>query len=218
MDTVEWKVSGAPVPYAEAVRIMEARVAAIRAGSACELIWLLEHPPLLTAGTSARLADLRDPERFPVHVSGRGGQYTWHGPGQRVVYVMLDLARRGRDVRGFVSALEDWGIAGLGRLGIASTAVPGRVGIWTPAGGAEAKIAAIGVRVRHWVTFHGLAINVDPNLSSFDAIRPCGLDAAVTSVRALGNASTMAEIDGALSATLPLFLERLSLEASNGIA
>ena len=195
----EWMTAAAPVDYLDAVAFMEARVEAIRQGRAAEAVWLLEHPPLYTAGTSARPDDLLDPGRFPVFASGRGGQYTYHGPGQRVAYVMLDLTRRGRDVHRFVSDLEEWLILALRRLGVAGERRHGRVGIWvvTPTG--ETKIAAIGVRLRHWVSFHGVALNVSPDLSHFSGIVPCGIrDHGVTSLAALGTVAAMDEVDAAL--------------------
>jgi lipoyl(octanoyl) transferase len=209
---VEWRIASGPVEYADATAEMEARAAAIRAGTAPELVWLLEHPPLYTAGTSAKPEDLIDPGRFPVHASGRGGQYTYHGPGQRIVYAMLDLERRGRDLRAYVAALEQWIILSLARVGIAGERRPGRVGIWVPRGGSqniggilggrEDKIAAIGVRVRRWVTMHGLAINVAPDLGHFSGIVPCGIsEHGVTSIADLGGSAGFAEIDAALRAT-----------------
>jgi lipoyl(octanoyl) transferase len=202
---VEWRISDRPVDYEEAVAAMEARVAAIRAGAARELVWLLEHPPLYTAGTSAKDGDLLAPARFPVHRTGRGGQYTYHGPGQRVAYVMLDLQRRGPDVRGYVGGLEDWLIAALARFNVRGERRAGRVGIWVDRGGGrEDKIAAIGVRVRRWVTYHGLALNVDPALEHFSGIVPCGVAEpryGVTSLVDLGLPVTMPEVDAALKAT-----------------
>jgi lipoyl(octanoyl) transferase len=200
---IEWRTAAGLVPYEGAVAAMEARVAAIREGTAPELVWLLEHPPLYTAGTSARAQDLLDPDLLPVHRSGRGGQYTYHGPGQRVAYVMLDLQRRGRDVRCFVHQLEGWVIAALAQFGVHSERREGRVGIWVAdAAGGEAKIAAIGVRVRRWVTYHGVAINRDPDLSHYRGIVPCGIaEHGVTSLAALGIAATMADLDAALCAT-----------------
>jgi lipoyl(octanoyl) transferase len=204
---VEWRISADPVAYEAAVQAMDARAAAIRAAGAPELVWLLEHPPLYTAGTSARPADLLDP-RFPVHRSGRGGQYTYHGPGQRVVYVMLDLARRGQDVRAYVSRLEGWIIAALAELGVTGERRAGRIGIWVARGTPgsrryrEDKIAAIGVRVRRWVTLHGLAINVAPDLGHFTGIVPCGVtEHGVTSLVDLGIAAAMADLDAALMRT-----------------
>ena len=199
--TVEWTTSNDLVAYEEAVATMEARIAEIRAGTAQELIWLAEHPPLYTAGTSARPEELLGPSPFPVHRSGRGGRYTYHGPGQRVAYLMLDLADRGRDVRCYVSILERWVIAALAVFGVAGEQRPGRIGVWTPAssGRQEAKIAAIGVRVRRWVTFHGVAINVRPDLSHYRGIVPCGLaEYGVTSLVELVPDATMAGIDAAL--------------------
>jgi len=182
---------------------MEARAAQIRAGTAGELVWLLEHPPLYTAGTSARPEDLLSPGRFPVHASGRGGQFTYHGPGQRVGYVMLDLERRRRDLRLYVACLEQWIILALARFGVRGERRPGRVGIWVVRpGGGEQKIAAIGVRVRRWVTMHGLAINVAPDLEHFSGIVPCGIaDKGVTSFADLGIAAGLAELDAALEAS-----------------
>ena len=210
-DLPEWRLSPAPVPYEAAVAEMEARVAAIRQGSAPELIWLLEHPPLYTAGTSADLADLRAPGRFPVHQTGRGGQFTYHGPGQRVAYVLLDLDRRGRDLRAHVDGLEAWMTLTLARLGVEAATRDGRVGLWVDrpdkGAGHEDKIAAIGVRVRRWVTYHGVALNVAPDLGHFDGIVPCGIDdpkLGVTSLADLGRPSTMAEVDAVLRETFPL--------------
>lgn len=206
-DAIEWRVSGGLTPYPEALAAMEARAAAIRDGSAHELVWLLEHPPLYTAGTSAAADELLAPDRFPVHVAGRGGRYTYHGPGQRIAYVMLDLAGRGRDVRAFVHALEGWVIDALAAFGVASRRIDGRVGIWTDDEGREAKIAAIGVRVRRWVSFHGVAINVAPDLSHFDGIVPCGIaEHPVTSLERLGRPVSMDALDGVLRAGLPAFL------------
>ncbi len=176
-DPIEWRISDSPVPYPEAVRTMEERVAAIRAGTARELMWLLEHPPLYTAGTSARAGDLLQPDRFPVYASGRGGQYTYHGPGQRVAYVMLDLKRREPDLRRFVHDLEEWVIRTLAGFNVRGERRAGRIGIWVARpGGREDKIAAIGVRVRHWVSYHGIAINLDPELAHFTGIVPCGIE------------------------------------------
>jgi lipoyl(octanoyl) transferase len=200
---VEWRIADAPVPYDRAAGEMEARVAAIHAGTAGELIWLLEHPPLYTAGTSAQAADLLEPGRLPVFRSGRGGQYTYHGPGQRVAYVMLDLTKRGRDVGCHVWRLEEWMIRVLARFGIAGERREGRIGVWVArAGGREDKIGAIGVRVRHWVTYHGLALNVDPDLANYAGIVPCGIAThGVTSMAALGVNATMGKIDAALRDT-----------------
>jgi lipoyl(octanoyl) transferase len=200
---VEWRISDQPVPYPEAVAEMEARVAAIHAGDAPELVWLLEHPALYTAGTSANPADLVDPGRFPVFESGRGGQYTYHGPGQRVAYVMLDLKRRGPDIRAYVHDLEEWLIRTLAGFVVRGERRCGRVGIWVERGnGREDKIAAIGVRVRHWVTFHGIALNLDPDLSHFEGIVPCGIrEHGVTSLWDLGLTPTMADLDCRLMAS-----------------
>jgi lipoyl(octanoyl) transferase len=200
---IEWRIDRVPVDYEPAVEAMEARVAAIRAGFAPELIWLLEHPPLYTAGTSARAEDLLEPHLLPVHRTGRGGRYTYHGPGQRIAYVMLDLARRDRDVRCHVHRLEEWVIRTLAHFGIRGERRDGRVGIWVvQPGGAEEKIAAIGVRVRRWVTYHGVALNVDPELDHYRGIVPCGIaEHGVTSLKALGVGATMAEVDAALRAS-----------------
>jgi lipoyl(octanoyl) transferase len=204
----EWLVGKTHVPYPEAVQAMEARVAAIRAGTAQELVWLLEHPPLYTAGTSAKPADLIAPERLPVFQSGRGGQYTYHGPGQRVGYVMLDLARRGPDLRRFIHDLEAWIIQALAAFGVPGERREGRVGIWVQrpdkGPGQEDKIAAIGVRVRRWVSFHGVAINLNPALEHFSGIVPCGIQGGpsspygVTSLHDLGVRAGMVELDEAL--------------------
>jgi lipoyl(octanoyl) transferase len=200
---IEWRIGNTPVDYEPAVEEMEARVAAIRAGTAPEFVWLLEHPALYTAGTSAREEDLLDPSRLPVHRTGRGGRYTYHGPGQRIAYVMLDLSRRDRDVRCHVHRLEEWIIRTLARFDIRGERREGRVGIWVVRhGGEEEKIAAIGVRVRHWVTYHGLAVNVDPELDHYRGIIPCGIaEHGVTSLARLGVRATMAELDDALRAT-----------------
>ncbi|WP_425543020.1 lipoyl(octanoyl) transferase LipB [Sphingomonas japonica] len=207
---VEWRIEPGLTDYADAVAAMEKRAAAIAKGTASELVWLIEHPPLYTAGTSADPRELVDP-RFPVHATGRGGRYTYHGPGQRVGYLMLDLGRRGRDVRAFVHALEDWLIASLSRVGICAFAVPGRVGIWTDADGREAKIGAIGVRVKRWVTLHGFAINIAPNLSDFGGIVPCGLaDFPVASAKSLGKSIAMETFDAALAFGFPAFLGSLA--------
>jgi lipoyl(octanoyl) transferase len=210
IDGVEWVTAPGLLPYPQAVAEMEARAAAIRAGDTAERVWLVEHPPLYTSGTSADPAELLM-ARFPVFPAGRGGRFTYHGPGQRVGYLMLDLDRRGRDVRRFVHGLEAWLIAALARLGVAARAVEGRVGIWVddPLRG-EAKIGAIGVRVKRWVTLHGFAINVIPDLSHFDGIVPCGLpDFAVTSLAALGLPAETALLDAALAAEFDAFLRGL---------
>jgi lipoyl(octanoyl) transferase len=202
---VEWAVSSEPVGYEEAVAFMETRVAAIAAGEAQEMVWLLEHPPLYTAGVSSRDEDLLDAGRFPVHRTGRGGQFTYHGPGQRVAYVMLDLNRRGRDVRAFVRGLEQWVIGALDRFGVEADVREGRVGVWVerkgPGWSREDKIAAIGVKVRRWVSFHGISLNVEPDLSHFGGIVPCGIaEHGVTSLVDLGVLATMDEADDALKA------------------
>ncbi len=207
---VDWLFSAEPVAYPDAVAFMEERVAAIREGRATPAIWLLSHPPLYTAGTSADPRDLLAPDRFPVYASGRGGQYTYHGPGQRVVYAMLDLKALGGDVRRFVHALEAWGIAALARFGVAAETRADRVGLWvTRDQGREDKIAAIGVRVRRWVSFHGMAINLSPELSHFSGIVPCGIsDHGVTSLKDLGIAADMNALDAALTETFgPAFAE-----------
>ena len=200
---VEWRFADGPVDYTAALAAMEDRVAAIRAGTAGELVWLLEHPPLYTAGTSAKPDDLLTPNRFPVYRAGRGGQFTYHGPGQRVGYAMLDLRRRGGDVRRYVHQLEQWLIDTLAQFGIQGERRADRIGIWVDRGGGrEDKIAAIGVRIRHWVTFHGVALNVDPDLSHFDGIVPCGIKGhGVTSLADLGYAVSMAEVDSAMRLT-----------------
>lgn len=197
----DWAVSPEPVEYPAAVAAMEARASAIAHGQARELVWLLQHPALYTAGVSARPQDLIDSDRFPVFQSGRGGQFTYHGPGQRVVYLMLDLNARGRDVRAFVSALEGWLIEALARLGVAGDVRPGRVGVWVARPGREDKIAAIGVKVRRWVSFHGVALNVAPDLSHYGGIVPCGLQLAVTSLQDLGLHASMRKADAALLAS-----------------
>jgi lipoyl(octanoyl) transferase len=208
---IEWRVSPGLTPYPDALAEMEARAAAVRAGTRRELVWLLEHPPLFTAGTSADPAELFNPQGFPVFAAGRGGRYTYHGPGQRVGYLVLDLDRRGRDIRCFVHALEGWMIAALGDLGVPARREPGRIGIWTGSGASEAKIGAIGVRVRRWVTMHGFAINVAPALDHFDGIVPCGIaDFGVTSLARLGAGAEMAPLDAALSAHFRSFLNALT--------
>jgi lipoyl(octanoyl) transferase len=199
---IEWRISETLVPYPQAEAEMEARVAAIRAGTAPELVWLLQHPPLYTAGTSARARDLIAPDYLPVFRTGRGGQYTYHGPGQRVGYVMLDLQPRGCDIRAYVGDLETWLIRALQRFNVKGERRPGRVGIWIDEGGGkESKIAAIGVRVRHWVSFHGVSLNVDPDLAHYRGIVPCGVrEHGVTSLAALGVTASMGEVDAALRA------------------
>lgn len=215
---VEWRTSEAPVEYEHALAEMESRAAAIRAGTAHELIWLLEHPPLYTAGTSARAQDLVDPDRFPVFEAPRGGQYTYHGPGQRVVYVMLDVAARGRDVRRFVAQMEAWVIATLGRFNVKGEIREGRVGVWVvrpekasgPNGAPrEEKVAAIGVRLKKWVSMHGLSINVEPDLTHFEGIVPCGItEHGVTSLVDLGLPVTLDDVDVALRQTFDEMFER----------
>ena len=207
---IEWRRDSAQVPYAQALAEMEARNAAVHAGEAAELIWLLEHPPVYTAGTSADPTELVDP-RFEVVEAGRGGRYTYHGPGQRIGYLVLDLAKRGKDVRCFVHAIEGWVIATLATLGVESWRAEGRVGIWTrDIDGSEAKIGAIGVRVRRWVTMHGFSVNLDPDLSHFGGIVPCGIaEYGVTSLARLGLTVSAAQWDEALTATSDDFLDAL---------
>jgi lipoyl(octanoyl) transferase len=196
-EPVEWITSPALVPYEEAMRAMDLRVDAIARGKASECVWLLEHPPLYTAGTSAHPPELLDAQRFPVYRTGRGGRFTYHGPGQRVAYVMLDLGTRGRDVRAYVTALEDWLIAALARLGVVGKRRPGAVGIFVDG----AKIVSIGVRVRRWVSLHGASLNIDPDLEHFSGIVPCGLHGVpVTSLAALGTTTNMTAVDQALRA------------------
>jgi lipoyl(octanoyl) transferase len=215
---MEWKISDGLTDYQEAVAFMEARVAAIAAGEADECVWLLEHPPLYTAGTSARPEDLTDPDRFPVYESKRGGEYTYHGPGQRVAYVMLDLNKRGRDVRLFVKQLETWVIAALDEFNVKGEIRDGRVGVWVQRDDksltitgqpAEDKIAAIGLRLRKWVSFHGISINVEPELDHFSGIVPCGIrEHGVTSLVDLGLPVTMADVDTALRKTFAEVFEQ----------
>jgi lipoyl(octanoyl) transferase len=200
----DWRVAPGLTPYPEAVVAMQERVAAIRAGAAAELVWLVEHPPLYTAGTSARAEDLTDPRRFPTFATGRGGQWTYHGPGQRVAYVMLDLTRRhggvpARDVRCYVHGLEEWLIRTVARFGVLGERRAGRVGIWVGDGTGEAKLAAIGVRVSRWVSWHGVALNVAPDLGHYAGIVPCGIsERGVTSLRSLGVAADIEDVDAAL--------------------
>jgi len=203
MSEVEWRTSRDPVPYPEAVAEMERRAAAIRAGDATEMVWLLEHRALYTAGTGADERDLLLPDFLPVYRTGRGGKLTYHGPGQRVAYVMLDLQRRGGDLRRFVRDLEEWIIRALARLGVRGERRAGRVGIWVAQpGGGDAKIAAIGVRVRRWVSYHGISINVAPDLTHYRGIVPCGIaEHGVTSLAVEGAAADMAALDAALRAT-----------------
>ena len=199
----DWIIADVPVAYPHALSFMEQRVADIASGAAPETVWLLEHPPLYTAGTSSHAEDLLTPNRFPVYDTGRGGQYTYHGPGQRVAYVMLDLNQRGRDLRRYISGLEQWIIDTLATFNVKGERRQGRVGIWIDRGnGREDKIAAIGVRVRRWISFHGIAINVDPVLEHFSGIVPCGISGhGVTSLTDLGLPVTMAELDVALRQT-----------------
>lgn len=210
----EWRIESAPVEHGEAVARMEERAAAIAAGDAPELIWLLEHPPVITAGTSADVAELVEPGRFPVARTGRGGRYTYHGPGQRIVYVMLDLGARGRDVRCYVRALENWAIRALADFGVRAFTSEAGVGIWVAGAdehAVEAKIGAIGVRVRRWVTMHGMAINVSTDLSAYDAIVPCGIgDRGVTRLADLSAGMRLADLDAALHRHLPTFLTEVS--------
>ncbi len=209
-DEVEWRVSPGLSPYSETLAAMEARAAAIRAGEAAELVWLLEHPPLYTAGTSADPAELFNPSGFPVHAAGRGGRYTYHGPGQRVGYVLLDLEKRGKDVRGFVHSLEGWVIATLARLGVEARRAEGRIGIWADGPAGEAKVGAIGVRVRRWVSYHGFSVNLAPELSHFSGIVPCGIaDFPVTSLDEMGASFGLELFDLALRDGLCDFLRSL---------
>ena len=213
IDDVEWRVSAAPVPYAEALSFMEARAAAVRDGSERELVWLLEHPPLFTAGTSADAAELFNPFGFPVYEAGRGGRYTYHGPGQRVGYVILDLEKRGKDIRRFVHQLEGWMIDALAHLGVSAHRAPGRIGIWVGEGAGEAKIGALGVRVKRWVTLHGFAINVSPDLTHFTGIVPCGIsEFGVTSLDKLGKQIGLEGVDAALKRSFLSFLNGLKRE------
>ncbi len=206
----EWTIASGLTDYAIALADMEQRAAAIHAGEGAERIWLLEHPSLYTAGTSADPAELLNPQ-FPVYDAGRGGRYTYHGPGQRVGYVQLDLTKRGRDVRAYVSALEGWVIDALALLGVEARRADGRIGIWTDdEHGREAKIGAIGVRVKRWVTMHGFSLNVSPDLAHFGGIVPCGIaEYPVTSLAALGRTASFAEVDKALADTLAAFLDKL---------
>lgn len=211
IDGIEWRVSEGLVPYPQALGEMEARAAAVREGTADELVWLLQHEPLFTAGTSADPAELFNPMGFPVYDAGRGGRYTYHGPGQRVGYLVLDLEKCGRDIRHFVHSLEGWMIAALGGLGVAARREPGRIGIWTGSGADEAKIGAIGVRVKRWVTMHGFSINVSPDLAHFDGIVPCGIaEYGVTSLNKLGVNDAMTSLDYQLRANFPAFISALT--------
>ena len=207
---IEWRVSDEPVAYDEALAFMEQRAAAIREGTARECIWLLEHPPLFTAGTSADPAELLNAIGLPVYDAGRGGRYTYHGPGQRVGYVLLDLEKRGKDIRCFVHALEQWMIDALGQLGVNAHRAEGRIGIWVGDGADEAKIGALGVRVKRWVTLHGFAINVVPDLSHFAGIVPCGIaDYGVTSLAEMGKQIPLTGVDAALKCSFRQFLNGL---------
>lgn len=209
-DEIEWRVSSEPVGYDEAIGFMEQRAAEIREGSARECIWLLEHPPLFTAGTSAHPSELFNPMQFPVFEAGRGGRYTYHGPGQRVGYVMLDLEKRGKDIRAFVHALEGWMIETLATLGVSAHRASGRIGIWVGEGSDEKKIGALGVRVKRWVTLHGFALNVAPDLAHFGGIVPCGIaDFGVTSLAELGKQTAMKSVDAALKRSFSGFLSTL---------
>jgi len=221
---VEWRVEQGLTPYPQALAIMEKRAADIAAGAAAELVWLVEHPPLYTAGTGARAADLLEPERFPVYSAGRGGQFTYHGPGQRVMYLMLDLKRRRQDIRAFVTAVEEWGISSLAEFGIKAERRPGRVGIWldkkhNPAllpPYNEAKIAAIGVRLRKWVSFHGMAVNIAPDLEHYSGIVPCGLSGyGVTSLAQLGKTVSFAAWDKVLHDTFQKIFGAVEPPAAN---
>jgi lipoyl(octanoyl) transferase len=210
INDVDWHRAAQTVDYPDALAVMAARVEAIAAGKARELIWLVEHPPLYTAGTSADRSELLD-DRFPVYDAGRGGRYTYHGPGQRIGYAMLNLAARGRDVRHYVHCLEGWVIEALAALDVVAYRAPGRIGIWTDDNGREAKIGAIGVRVRRWVTCHGFSINLDPDLSHFGGIIPCGLaEFPVTSLAKLGREASLEALDRALSGAFSVFLTRLT--------
>jgi lipoyl(octanoyl) transferase len=204
-----WEVSAGLTAYPAALERMQGLAAGIRQGRESELIWLVEHPPLYTAGTSADPAELIDPERFPVFNAGRGGRYTYHGPGQRVAYVMLDLAARGRDVRQFVATLEQWLIETLADFAVSGRVITGKVGVWVDGPTGPAKIAAIGVRVQRWVSFHGVSLNVAPDLNDFNGIIPCGLAEPVTSLAELGRTASMAEVDAALARHVPAMLARL---------
>ena len=207
---IEWIESTAPVPYEEALAFMEERAAGIRAGSQRECVWLLEHPPLFTAGTSADPAELTNPEDFPVYAAGRGGRYTYHGPGQRVAYVLLDLEKRGKDIRRFVHSLEGWMIDTLAELGVEAHRADGRIGIWVGEGAGEAKIGALGVRVKRWVTLHGIALNVAPDLAHFGGIIPCGIaEYGVTSLAELGKQMPLRTVDAALRLSFRQFLSGL---------
>jgi lipoyl(octanoyl) transferase len=214
---VEWRQSEGLVDYPTALAEMEARAAAIRDEGAPELVWLLEHPPLYTAGTSADPSEISNPWGFPVYDAGRGGRYTYHGPGQRIGYVMLDLAKRGRDLRRFVHALEDWVIAALAELGVHAHTAERRIGIWVHRKGTEAKLGAIGVRVKRWVTMHGFSVNLNPELSHFAGIVPCGIsEFPVTSLDELGVRDVRERFDLALRHGLEGFLSSLGAGAREG--
>ncbi|HEX8191325.1 MAG TPA: lipoyl(octanoyl) transferase LipB [Allosphingosinicella sp.] len=216
-DELEWRETPGPTPFPAALAEMESRAEAIRAGEAPELVWLLEHPPLFTAGTSADPAELFNPQNFPVYDAGRGGRYTYHGPGQRVGYVLLDLGRRGRDVRHYVHSLEGWVIDSLADLGVEAQRLDGKIGIWVRRGGTFAKVGAIGVRVRRWVTMHGFSVNIAPELSHFSGIVPCGIgDLPVTSLDEMGVPDGQEQFDLALRRRLGGFLS--SLEGRTGKA
>jgi lipoyl(octanoyl) transferase len=207
---IEWRISDSPVPYDEALAFMDQRAAAIREGTARECVWLLEHPPLFTAGTSAHPAELLNPQDFPVYEAGRGGRYTYHGPGQRVGYVMLDLEKRGKDIRCFVHALEGWMIDTLAELGVSAHRAEGRIGIWVGDGPGEAKIGALGVRIKRWVSLHGFALNVAPDLAHFTGIVPCGItEYGVTSLAELGKQMPLTGVDAALKRSFSSFLKAL---------
>tara|TARA_R110000868_G_scaffold29889_2_gene110963 strand:- start:2124 stop:2804 length:681 start_codon:yes stop_codon:yes gene_type:complete len=223
LSPVEWRISPELTAYPEAVAFMEARVAAISAGDAREQVWLVEHPPLYTAGTSADEDDLLDADRFPVYQAGRGGEFTYHGPGQRVGYVMMDLNRGDRDIRKFVRNLEEWMIVTLAAFGVTGERRDGRVGIWIDHGkhggppGKEDKIAAIGVRLRRWVSFHGVSINICPDLSHYDGIVPCGISQyGVTSLKELGVSASTKDVDRALKSAFETVFERRTATPSAG--
>jgi lipoyl(octanoyl) transferase len=208
---IDWRSDAEPVPYPQALAFMEERAAAIRERGARECVWLLEHPPLFTAGTSADPAELFNPLGLPVFAAGRGGRYTYHGPGQRVGYLMLDLEKRGKDIRRFVNSLEGWMIDALAELGVAAHRAPGRIGIWVGEGTQDAKIGALGVRVKRWVTLHGFSLNVAPDLSHFSGIVPCGIaEFGVTSLAELGKQIGMQGVDAALESSFPQFLKSLT--------
>jgi lipoyl(octanoyl) transferase len=207
---MEWQIASSPVSYPDALRLMEQRVDAIQRGHGTELAWLVEHPPLYTAGTSAKGADLLSTKGFPVYETGRGGQYTYHGPGQRVGYLMLDLNNRGKDLRAYVKQLEGWIIATLAEFGVEGFLRDGRIGVWVNTPRGEAKIAALGVRVQKWVTSHGIALNVHPDLSHYAGIVPCGIrEFGVTSLKALGVDASMEDVDAALKKTFPFEMKLL---------